>query len=94
MSATVTAMHAPLALPPVIATITVRVDKVYGNLTVYPACQRSETLARIAGTKTLTLDALADVRRLGFEIRFANGSSEEMADRLIRMLAPVVLVHP
>lgn len=87
MSATITPLCP--ALPKVIGTIDVRVDRVYGNLTVYPACQRAETLARIAGTKTLTLEALAEARRLGFGIRFAEGSSAVMAQRLDRLLAIV-----
>lgn len=86
MSATVTTLR-PVA--EIVGTMDVRVDRVYGNLTVYPACPRAEVLARIAGTKTLTLDALADARRLGFQIRFAEGSSAVMAERLDRLLAIV-----
>ena len=91
MSATVHSL--PAATLPVVGSMRVRVDRIYGNLTVYPADQRSEILARIAGTKTLTLDALADARRLGFEIEFAEGSSAEMAGRLTNLLA-VVRVRP
>ena len=91
MSATVHSL--PAATLPTIGSVTVRVDRIYGNLTVYPACARSEIFARLAGTKTLTLDAMAEIRRLGFEIRFANGCSEEMADRLVRLLA-IVRVRP
>lgn len=91
MTATITTLRP--VVPETLGSITVRVDRIYGNLTVYPACPRSETIARIAGTKTLTLDALAEARRLGFEVRFANGSSEEMADRLVRMLS-IVRVRP
>lgn len=87
MTATVTTLRP--TVPEIIGTIDVRVDRVYGNLTVYPACERAETLARIAGTKTLTLEALAEARRLGFGIHFAEGSSAVMAERLDRLLAIV-----
>jgi hypothetical protein len=41
---------------------------VYGNQVIYPACQAAEAFAAIAGTKTLTLAALQQIKNLGFEI--------------------------
>lgn len=49
-------------------TITVSVRDVYGRTTVYAVCERAKLLASLAGTKTLTMDALRVIRRLGFEI--------------------------
>ena len=48
--------------------ITIRCDKNYGLLTYYPACDRAQIFARIAGTKTLTTHALRDIAMLGVEI--------------------------
>lgn len=56
----------PTAPLPPLGTIKVRIDRVYGKITVYPACRRSALLAQIAGTKTLTPDTLALATRLGF----------------------------
>jgi hypothetical protein len=48
--------------------ITIRIDKNYGIETAYPACDRAQTFARIAGTKTLTRNTLRDVAALGYQI--------------------------
>jgi hypothetical protein len=48
--------------------ITIRCDKNYGVETFYPACERAQLFARIAGTKTLTRHALRDIAALGIEI--------------------------
>jgi hypothetical protein len=49
-------------------TITVTVRRVYGNAVIYPADEPARQFARIAGTKTLTLDTLRHIRALGFTI--------------------------
>lgn len=49
-------------------TITVRVRNVYGNKTVYPACDKSQIFAQLAGHSTLTSATLDGVRRLGYLI--------------------------
>lgn len=49
-------------------TITVTVRRVYGNPVIYPACEQARQFARIAGTKTLTLDTLRQIRELGYTI--------------------------
>ena len=49
-------------------TITVTVRRVYGNPVIYPACDQARQFARIAGTKTLTLDTLRQIRALGYTI--------------------------
>lgn len=48
--------------------ITVRIDRNYGIQTVYPACPAAELFARIAGTKTLTRNAMRDIAALGYAI--------------------------
>lgn len=48
--------------------ITVTVRRVYGNPVIYPACEQARQFARIAGTKTLTLDTLRQIRALGYTI--------------------------
>ena len=48
--------------------ITIRCDKNYGIETFYPACERAQLFARIAGTKTLTRNTLRDIAALGIEI--------------------------
>lgn len=49
-------------------TIKIQIRSIYGNETIYPACPASLLFARIAGTKTLTNQALRDIRALGYEI--------------------------
>lgn len=48
--------------------IVVTIRKVYGNPVIYPACDQSRTFAQLAGTKTLTLQALQKIKALGYEI--------------------------
>jgi hypothetical protein len=48
--------------------ITIRIDKNYGVETAYPACERAQLFARIAGTKSLTRNTLRDVAALGYQI--------------------------
>ena len=49
-------------------SITITIKSNYGAVTAYPACPKAQAFARIAGTKTLTVDALKEIRELGFEI--------------------------
>jgi len=49
--------------------ITVQIREVYGTQLVYPACPKSVLFAGIAKTKTLTMDTLYDIQRLGFEVK-------------------------
>lgn len=50
-------------------TIVVLMRENYGNTVYYPVCDAAHTFARIAGTKTLTADALTSAQRLGFTIQ-------------------------
>jgi hypothetical protein len=49
-------------------TITVTVRDIYGIPTIYPACETSKLLARLAGTKTLTRQALETIKALGYTV--------------------------
>jgi hypothetical protein len=49
--------------------IEIEIKSVYGVLKIYPANEAAELIAKIAGTKTLTNEALAYAERLGFEIK-------------------------
>ena len=48
--------------------ITVRVTNNYGNHTVYPSCEVARKLAALAGTKTLTPQAIRLIKDLGYTV--------------------------
>ncbi len=48
--------------------IYVEVKEVYGNKTIYPACDDSRSFSQIAGTKTLTDNTIVYIKALGYEI--------------------------
>lgn len=56
--------------------ITVRVTKNYGNLAVYPVCEKAKLFSAIANSKTLTPAVLAKIRELGYTIVRANETLE------------------
>lgn len=49
--------------------ITVTIRNVYGKQVIYPACEKAETFAAIAGTSTLTPQAIKQIKALGYEVR-------------------------
>jgi hypothetical protein len=49
-------------------TITVKIKQVYGNTVAYPVCDQARLLAQLAGTTTLTIQALKIIKSLGFEV--------------------------
>ena len=49
--------------------ITVEVRSVYGRDTIYPVCDAAQHFADIAGTTTITPEALRHIRALGYEVR-------------------------
>lgn len=55
--------------------ILVRVKSVYGNTTIYPANEAAQTLADLAGTKTLTPRALRLARKLGHDVQLDGDAS-------------------
>ena len=51
--------------------ITVEVRDVYGQVKFYPTCDSAKLFADIAGTKTLTADALKKIEALGYAVTAA-----------------------
>lgn len=50
-------------------TITVDVRNVYGNTLYYPMCDDAKTLAKLAGTNTLTPNAVRLIKSLGYTVQ-------------------------
>lgn len=48
--------------------IFVEVRNIYGESKAYPACEKAKIFAEIAGTKTLTLATMRQIKRLGYAI--------------------------
>lgn len=48
--------------------ITIAIERVYGVVKYYPACETSQKLAQLAGTKTLTRASLNIIESLGYKI--------------------------
>lgn len=48
--------------------IVVHIKDVYGSTLVYPVCEKAKLFAKLAGTKTLTMEALGHIATLGFDI--------------------------
>lgn len=48
--------------------IEIEVKHVYGVQLAYPACTGASLFCKIAGTKTLTPDILANIRQLGYTV--------------------------
>ena len=53
------------------AFILVEVRNVYGNETIYPACDKAQAFCAIAGTRTLPRHLIKHIQALGFEVRLA-----------------------
>jgi hypothetical protein len=49
-------------------TITVRITQNYGVRAVYPVCATAQTLAALAGTKTLKPETLKLIEQLGYGV--------------------------
>ena len=49
--------------------ITVKVRNNYGKRVIYPVCQSAKSFARIAGTASLTRDAIDRIRELGYDVQ-------------------------
>ena len=58
--------------------ITVEIKSQYGAYVIHPVCDKAKTFAQIAGTKTLTRDAIQNIKSLGFTVE-------------VRQLQPVTL---
>lgn len=51
--------------------ITVQIKNVWGNKTIYPVCETALFFAKLAGTKTLTPDAVRVIKNQGYQIEVA-----------------------
>jgi len=51
--------------------IQVTVKDVYGARNIYPACETSKLLAKLAGTKTITAASLDVIKQLGYTVEVA-----------------------
>lgn len=49
--------------------ITVQVRSVYGAVKYYPMCEKAKLFASIAGTVTLTPQALNQIQALGYTVK-------------------------
>ena len=58
--------------------ITIEIKTQYGQTVAHPVCCKSKLFARIAGTKTLTLETLKSIKALGYEI-------EQLAPELLKL---------
>jgi len=47
--------------------IQVRIKNVYWKETIYPVCEKAKLFASLAGTTTLTREACALVKKLGYD---------------------------
>ena len=61
--------------------ITVQIRTVYGVENVYPICDKAKSFARIARTKTLTLDTLHEIKALGYSIE--NQPAPSIVDKFV-----------
>ncbi len=48
--------------------ITIEINNNYGNVVFYPVCEKAIAFSRLAGTKTLTREALGIIENLGYGI--------------------------
>jgi len=48
--------------------ITVQIKNVYGNEMIYPVCDKAKIFAALTGTKTLTREAVAKIKALGYSV--------------------------
>ena len=49
-------------------SITIQTKSVYGTESHYPVCEKAQSFAQIAGTKTLTIQTLKLIQMLGYDI--------------------------
>lgn len=56
-------------------TIQVLCKSNYGVETYYPTCDKAKAFASIAGTKTLTVSVLMQIKALGYEVTVSHPMS-------------------
>lgn len=64
--------------------IEVIIEPQYGRWVYYPACEKAKAFAAIAGTKTLTEPTLAQIKKLGFEVKASAKSVNELIGSMVR----------
>jgi len=58
--------------------ILVNIVPQYGKWVYYPVCDSAKAFAAIAGTRTLTEPTLAQIKKLGYEIKASATSINEL----------------
>ena len=56
-------------------SITVKIKSVYGEEKVYPVCADAQTFADLAGTRTLTIGTIEQIKRLGYKVELVTQSN-------------------
>ena len=52
--------------------VQITIKSVYGRETIYPACKLAQGFAKLAGTKTLTEDAIRIIIAMGFKVEYVD----------------------
>ena len=65
--------------------VIVKITTVYGNQQIYPVCAKAKIFADIAGTKTLTKQAITKMMALGYTVKLQTAPSLQEA---LGMFAP------
>lgn len=48
--------------------IQVQVKTIYGNKTIYPICEKAKIFAAMVGQKTLTMQDVEHIKKLGYTV--------------------------
>lgn len=54
-------------------TVQLKVKQNYGNQALYPANEQAQIFADIAGTKTLTIQVVKQILKLGYTVEYIHG---------------------
>jgi hypothetical protein len=76
--------------------ITIQLRGIYGITKAYPVCPKAKAFASIAGTKTLTRDALKNIDALGYGFENNTIASVEMVtlDQLLHVVDRESVMRP
>lgn len=55
--------------------VIVQIKNVYGEEKIYPVCESAKAFAAIAGTRTLTLQTMTQIKRLGYSVEVSQTSA-------------------
>jgi hypothetical protein len=59
-------------------SIKVEVKTVYGNRAIYPACEKANHFAGLAGTRTFTDRAIEHIKALGYRVEVVTTQPKEL----------------